>query len=558
MAVVNGPDGSPITFPDEMSDNDINAALAKEYGGPAAAPASTTKGPPKPSFSLGLWQGFKIPLDNAAAALQIGANKLGLSSDTSATDQRTKDIQYLKDQAKAGTVPSVTGNLVGSIPAMAATTMATGNPLLAGAATGALSSEADNQGDLTKDIATGAAFGKAGQVGAKVLGSTINPVLKPAVRRLLSKGVSLTPGQIIGGSMHRLEDVSTAVPILGDVVKAAQNRGLKSANTSGVNDALSHINTSLPTNVPAGHPAIAHAQGAFEQAYDAVTPRMGLTMDQGLNTDLTDIGNRMTQNLPPEQSTLVRNMINNDVVTPIATGARGTVTNPATAQATGATLKDIDGVLRSKIKLYSGSDNPYFRMTASHLQEVQDAVHSAASRQNPQLASQLDNIDAGYAKLVPLETAAAKGKGGIFGGSDLTTASRQGDVSVRKRATAAGRGGPMQQYGEDMRDVMAPTIGESGTASRAVINAATGAALFGHGLNMSINPLGAGALAGLLAPYTKVGGAIVRGAVSSRPPGASIARSIVDKFGRPAATTALPNAANVGRVNQKNEVEATQ
>jgi len=58
-----------------------------------------------------------------------------------------------------------------------------------------------------------------------------NALANPSAGKQLSRaGVQLTPGQMTGGALQRIEDASTSAPIAGDIIKSAQNRSVQTYN----------------------------------------------------------------------------------------------------------------------------------------------------------------------------------------------------------------------------------------------------------------------------------------------------------------------------------------
>jgi hypothetical protein len=600
--IIKGPDGASVSFPEGTDEATINHAMAQAYpkGGdqtktpnvPTAGVPVSTSAPAKenPSqshsdFGLGLWEGAKLPIDNASVAVEAGLRKIGVPVDKvdkwladhglgsgtkegTAEAMRAKDISYLKEQRAKGRNPSVAGNIVGAIPASVATALVTRNPLLMGGAMGALESEADDAKGVAKDTAFGAAFGKVGSVAARGAAAVAKPVFKPIVNKLLQAGVKLTPGQMTGGTLKMVEDAtSKTVPIIGDVVDHAHDRAVQSFNVAAYNRALQPLGKSFPKGVKVGHEGVAHVQEQFKNTYDALYPKMVVQYDQGLQNDISGVLKNAQRLLPTDQARIFANTVEDEVVRPLMTGQRGgstalfgrrvpvrgvsnsnvpvvpgagpqqatrVVGGPQPGQIQMPTMKAIDERLNYLYKQYARSDDPHNQRFAEYLMDVKGAVHDAAARFNPKIAAQLKKVDQGYSILARIEPAAARAPGGVFTGSQLATTVKNADLSVRKRATAAGQA-KLQDLADAGRQVLRPSIGNSGTAARHVVGAGLGAALFGKSLGLSVNPLALGAVAGALAPYTRVGGNVVRAALTKRPPGAMAVRKVLEKAAVPAS-----------------------
>ena len=134
----------------------------------ADAEQATKPTKPKPkSMALGLFKGVMKPLDNAALALESGAQAIGVPTDkvnnlfrtpsaSEAMDTRRRAIEASPSRpAPSG---EVIGNIVGTIPAM----MATRNPFIAGGIQGAALTDKRDLVGVGMDAGTGAVLNWAG------------------------------------------------------------------------------------------------------------------------------------------------------------------------------------------------------------------------------------------------------------------------------------------------------------------------------------------------------------------------------------------------------------
>lgn len=115
------------------------------------------------------------------------------------------------------------GQVVSSLPAAV---IPGANTYLGAAGIGALTgaglsglSPVPNAGDsygyeAAKNAVMGGVGGAVGGVAGKALGSVIAPRIDQNVRTLADAGVELTPGQIVGGTARKIEDVATSIPIV--------------------------------------------------------------------------------------------------------------------------------------------------------------------------------------------------------------------------------------------------------------------------------------------------------------------------------------------------------
>src|SRR5690606_28339993 len=136
---------------------------------------------------------------------------------------------------------------------------------MAGAAYGAGSSEGNRVQDAGAGAVSGAVAGGALGAGGRAVGGAIGERLMTSpraqhVQTLRNHGVSLTPGQMLGGMAKNAEDLAQRVPILGPAIRGARERGAESLNRAVGNRALSHIDQGVPADIPAGGEMVSHVQ----------------------------------------------------------------------------------------------------------------------------------------------------------------------------------------------------------------------------------------------------------------------------------------------------------
>lgn len=552
---VEAPDKTIVEFPDGTDDATINSAMAKAYGGGTkgqadqeAAPESTGAAPLKANQVLGFQKGLKVPLDNAAVALEAGARKIGLPVDQINAflggPSAKEAAQATKDDVAAaetrGERPGTAGQIAGGMVAAAPILAVTKNPWAAGAAIGATQSEAETLGGRAADAGFGAVTGGAGDIALRGLGTVVKPQINKMAQALLDRGVELTPGQIAGGVAHRLEDASRSMPILGDLIGNAQNRANDSFSKAALNEALAPLGLKIPKSVQAGHDAVAYTQKAISDAYDAVLPKLQVKVDPTLRQDVGNLV-QLAAGMPDKYVKQFDTLLKNEVVRRF--GANGTMT--------GNTFKEVEEILGREVKDFgTGNASPHDRRYADAVRELQSQLREAAARATPQAAELLKNINAGFGKLAIIEPAAANSPTGVVNATGLKNAVVNADKSSRKRTAASG-GARLQALAKAGTGRMTQTVPDSGTATRGIVNAATGAALFGAGLKMSVNPLLATALALGAGAYTKGGGSVVRALMTQRPEFAAPLRALIERGALPAgvgssvATTQQRNQARV-------------
>lgn len=426
--------------------------------------------PPDPSTlredqGLGVAVGAFKPLDNAALALDAGLRGIGVPTDRIADFLGTPTTRgavegredYIDQRAREGVRPGTAGQIAGEIAGTLPLALVTKNPFALGALGGAATTEDRSLGGVAQNAALGAAAGKVGQVAFDKLAGVVAPKLSPGVRKLMDEGVALTPAQRGGGVARQLEDVAASLPITGPIVQAGRDRSLESFNAAALNRALSPINERLPKGMQAGHEAVSYVGDRLSQGYDDVLPGLGLELSPEVRALLAGLKESADVELPPAQADQFTKIIAERLLRGVDEAGR----------MTGEGWKLADTDLGRLAGQYGGSPDPAQRIMAELLRDAQGGMRGALDVSNPQAAETLGRLNAGWRNLVVTENAAGRAgsESGVFTPSGLKAATRATDRSVRKRASARGEAN-MQDLAEAGIEVMNPTIGNSGTATR--------------------------------------------------------------------------------------------
>lgn len=531
-----------VTFPDGMTDEQMSAALAKEYGSPATPP-ETEPVETKPNFALGMYKGISTPMDNInvwaknAAGRVVGPEMAdradrALHSGKSIEELRGEHAAHIEQRAAEGKRPGLIGEIAGNtavaLPALAVTK----NPWLAGGFTGALNTKDPNDAQgVAIDAALGAAFGKGGDVATRAIGGVVAPRINPLVQKLLDKGIELTPGQILGGLAHRAEDATKTIYGVGDMIIGAQARGQKSMVRAAVQDTLDPIGVKIPKDLDGhGHKQVEFAQTQLSGAYDKVLAAVPpVHLDPAFSTNVANL-KTLTRQLGADQRNTFDQIFNGHVRQAF---------NPQTGAASGRGLKDLDSFLGGRARDFAKSGNPYDRDLSRSITELQSEIRDLIGRQHPVHKATIDAVNEGWAKLLRVEAAAGPAKGGNFTAEQLRQAALQKASGMKNKATARGEA-LMQDFGDAASQVMSSTVGDSGTMTRALASGVAGAALFGKNLgHLQPNPWLLSLLGAASAPYAnKATGRVARAVIARRPAGAAAARGIIEKASPVAAVAA--------------------
>lgn len=435
--------------------------------------------------------------------------------------RRNLDLMRGIDQEDAKDIPltrgigQVAGGLLapgsmagGRLIAAAPTALgAAGRGMMVGGAAGAAYGAGSAQGPIEQRIAgaqdgavTGAMAGGALGGGGRVVGNAVGNAASrmmtspraQQVQTLRNHGVSLTPGQQMGGMAKNAEDLAMRAPILGTAIRGARERGRDSLNRAVGNRALDHIGEGVPANVDVGGDMVAHVQGRlgaeFDRAYSMV-PEFNVN-DEVLTAGMARVG-QAKADLPPDLQTQF-----------------DTIIGQRLARLEGATTGQNVGSVRSELNTlasrYLKMDDVAHQDLGAMLAEVGDELDGAISRASPEAGEILGRARAGYSDYIRLEKASTNAGGAPFAPGQLASAVKSTDGTVRHGGIGRGEA-RMQDLSGAARAIMPDQFGNPGTADSG--------ALLGLGVLAGSNPVaGAGAAAGLGAaatPYLMMGRKVV-------------------------------------------------
>lgn len=436
------------------------------------------------------------------------------------------------------------GNVVGAAPLALAAPETAGMGLLArtgiGAAMGAANSALMPVTDTTAPYAdqkrgqmlASAATGGAAVPIASAIGSAVSGVGTAAARRLADAGVTMTPGQILGGLAQRTEDKLTSIPVLGDFIKNAQQRSVQSFNRATYQGALDPIGAQLPRNIAAGSDGIAYVRGQIGNVYNSIEPRAQFVADQNFGTDLAGIRNTLAQNAPgalPQFDAIVQNQITGKLQNGSMTGAQW-----------GDTRSMIDTFARNQIRGNANADQ-----WALHdaLTDLNGAVNEGVGRASPpDVLPALGRANAAYAQYKQIERAAgsvgASNNGNIFTAAQYANGVRNGATSFQK-ATNSGLNGRMAA---DAADVLGSKYPDSGTVGRSLLTLGLGAAA-GHAAAPGVVIPGAVGIGLGSLPYTTYGQRLAQALLMNRPAIAAPVGNAISRFGPGAGVLLAPSIA---------------
>lgn len=382
-------------------------------------------------------------------------------------DRAAVDEIKRTDAPLMATTPGKLGFMTGTAATALPLAMAPGANTLTGAGlygalSGAMSPVGTND-SVTQNALIGMGGGLLGVGAANGLAGLAAPKVPVDARNLINSGVTLTPGQRMGGAWKRAEDAMTSMPVTGDAIRSAQRRTFEEFNASVANRALAPINAKLPPGV-VGRDAIAYTEQAIGNAYDSVLRQIGtVRADPAFAGELTSL-RAMVRNSPMPAEVQAQF----DKVIAAQIGGKFQGQSAMTAQ----TFKDAESELGRLAVKYSGDASVDKQLLGDALQEAQAALRRLLERSaGPQYAGDVKAANAGWAEFKRMQKASTflGAKDGVFSPENYMNAIKALDKSKDKGAFA--RGGALgQDLGSDALRVMGSTVPDSGTPFRTLVN----------------------------------------------------------------------------------------
>jgi hypothetical protein len=473
----------------------------------------------------------------------LGADKAGgwLVNDANQGLQRlnAEAAPYEKAHPTIATLGNIGGSIGMTLPLAAAAPIANtyrgaaGVGALTGAATGALAPvEGGNDfwGDKAQQIGLGALTGGVASPVLRGVSRVISPQVSPDVQALMSRGVTPTPGQILGGGFARTEEKLSSVPYLGDMIKNAQQRAVQQFNAAAYNEALAPIGEKFTGKV--GQEGIEQVANKISAAYNEVLPKMQFKIDPQFHADVMNLSS-MAQGLPESQQKTFLNILKTQIFNKV--GPQGNMDGQA--------LQGAQSELKRSIQGYLGDPSFDNRQLGAALSALKDAVDENLMRMNaPELTRKYANANEAWANFVRIRTAGgsqgAMNNEGVFTAAQLQNAVRSADKSVGKGATATGNALMQDLSGAGQR-VLGSKYPDSGSIGRGLMSlgflSAPGTAVNPTSTLATLGAIGAGSL-----PYTQLGQRAAAKVLTSRPQLAQPVGNAVSKLGPVVVPGALP------------------
>jgi hypothetical protein len=476
-----------------------------------AAPSSTQQAPGR-GFALRTLRGVRDPIDAGAQMLVRGV-EAAIPDSWTALDQWAKREVARVDDINRGAEKDyqqnwrggdtgfdgarLVGNLIAGAPVAAALPAGAGLSLaartglsaLGGGVAGTLQPVTNTEDFWTekaKQAGTGAAFGAVAAPITAGIARILSPKSSPQVQTLMNKGVTPTPGQVLGGAFKTSEEKLTSVPLLGDAIKAGQRRAIRQFNSAALDEALAPIGVKVPANM-IGRSAMQHADDALGSAYDDVLNRIGApAVDDQMLSELANLRS-LIRNQPKGIADRLDTIIENEILSRTQDGR-------LTGEAIKAAEHNLGDLARG---LRRNQDFDTSKLGDAVL-ETQRVLRSWLERAAPEgVAQRLRDVNGAWARFLRVQRAATSlgAEEGVFTAAQLQNAVKALDPGKRKGGFARGSA-LMQDLSEPAKTVLTQQVPDSGTPGRLLGSlllggAASGATFLNPAFGASLLPMAA-------------------------------------------------------------------
>jgi len=363
--------------------------------------------------------------------------------------------------------------------------------------------------EIPQKVGMGALGGAGGTLIGRSAANVIAPKLSEAAQKLIGEGVNLTPGQMLGGQLRKLEDKLTSALLLGDIIDYSRTKGIEEFNKAAYKRALEPIDGKMPSET--GRAGMEAVRSQLSDAYNTLLPKMTFVPDKPLYDSLSKL-DKVVIGLPKPETKMV-----GDTVKAIIQKH-----TPENGLISGNSYKAIEEDLKEVASNYAGARGTEAMVGKAYKQALGE-VRNTLAKSNPDYAEELNAINKGFANYARLRKAGSMANTQeMITPSQLANAVRASDESAGKGATATGKA-LMQDLSDAGVQVLPAKIPDSGTAGRsALVNTLMGLGAGAGGASAyqtypTVTALGAGLAGAAAAPYLPVVRNVVTTAVGKRP-----------------------------------------
>jgi hypothetical protein len=371
---------------------------------------------------------------------------------------------------------------------------------------------------VVEGLKTGGSAALGGQV-VRVAGDATGKLFTGAQNAtanfLKSKGISLTPGGILGGATKTVEDALTSVPVVRDVINARRGDSVKDFNRAVMSEAMTPIGAEAPKDI--GEKGVLYMQEKVGEAFTNALGGVKLSVDDAYKKEMGAVLTA-AKDLPEDLRDKFTSMMKTRVDKLFQRGEGGAPT------LSGEFFQDaLSGIRKDVSSLYKRGEvqADVFDGVAS---QAEEALINLAKRQSPGTAEALDAANQAYRNKSIVQKAVLSGQNtdGVFTAAQLGRASTSNTLKFGGENAAAAGQRPFFDLQRAAQNTLPATLPDSGTATRALVANTVGfgglAGAGGYGVSQDyIDPSTAVGIAALTLPFTRTGNKAVSSLLTQRP-----------------------------------------
>ena len=323
--------------------------------------------------------------------------------------------------------------------------MQTTTPVTRGMAGGALygAGTAETMEDVPASMALGGTLGYAG--------TKMAPAVTDAAKKLMQRGIPLSIGQRFGGSLGKIEEGLSKLPVTGEMIGPTRIRAVQRFATAAYNEALDPIGKKIKPNTDP-RKAAEQAQTIFNQAYDDALEGVDIEVTDEVIDQITKLIDPYKARLLPQQAEQLEKFVIDQII-------NRTVNNRLSGEA----IKEAQSSLGPISTGFSRSTDAYQKSLGEALRELDAELLEIVAKQFPAKAEKLTKVNQSYSMYYPIREAAAGATDSMFSPSQLLSAIRRqekkmGAAGLSRLAKGEGR---LQDFAETAVETLGSKVPES-------------------------------------------------------------------------------------------------
>lgn len=325
--------------------------------------------------------------------------------------------------------------------------MQTTTPITRGAAGGALygAGTAETLGDVPASMALGGTLGYAG--------ARYAPAITEGAKELIKRGIPLSVGQRLGGTVGMIEEGLSKLPIGAEMIGPTRLKALQQFATAAYNEALSPLGKKVKSGATPRE-AAAEAKEIFSSSYDKALQGIEIDVGAGFIDDIQSVIAPYIQALDDQGRRKLEQFIIEEIFN-----------RAPEDKLTGESIQDIQRRFGDLAGTYMKSTDAYQRTLGTAIRAVDAEMMDLIAKYYPAKADLLRKTNEAYSLYYPVREAAtgAGVKENIFTPAKLLSAVRREE----SKAGAAGKNrlelgeGRLQQFAETAAETIGAKVPES-------------------------------------------------------------------------------------------------